>query len=282
MIKIVFVFITLLLIHPLFSQSNESPVPEGETTVTSEEPLVQLEDPVEIQSDDFPSYTAAQRQKKADFDRFKSETFTKAMKYFFQKKYEMAQFLFQQELEKNPENYFAYSYLGDIFLYKERYDEAITLYKRALDLDPANAENHFRLGQAYYYKELGNLSIEHFSKAYQLNPNIKYTQYHIGLTYLIVLRDKEKTIQYWENYLALAPEDPQYESIRRAIELLRNPNFRIPEVGSEIPLEEALHLGGATLQQTERTDDQDQTEDHEEMRTLETTADIERDDDLEE
>ncbi|MFW5807483.1 MAG: tetratricopeptide repeat protein [Spirochaetota bacterium] len=230
-----------------------------------------------------PADTDTNRDKqriKDDFDRFESKNFKKAVKYFFQKKYEMAQFLLQQELDDNPENYFAYSYLGDIFLYKKRYDEAITLYKRALDLDADNAHNHFRLGQAYYYKELGNLAVEHFTKAYELNPNIKYAQYHIGLTYLIVLRNKQEAIAHWENYLALAPEDPQYEEIRRAVEILRNPEFRIPSVGSDIPLEEALHLGGEVLRETERSDEADISAEHEEKKTIDSTADIDRDDEL--
>ncbi len=277
--NVIIIGIYILCITTGFLSAQDANTQQQETEL-----LQPLEEntPIEGASEPSVQSSAYNKQRKDDFDRFKSENFKKALKYFFQKKYEMAQFLLQQELKENPENYFAYSYLGDIFLYKKEYDEAITLYKRALDLDPSNAENHFRLGQAYYYKELGNLSIEHFSKAYELNPNIKYTQYHIGLTYLIVLRDKEKTILYWENYLALAPEDPQYESIRRAIELLRDPNFRIPPVGSDVPLEEALHLGGEVLQQTERADDQDMSAEHEEMKTLDTTVDIERDDDLEE
>lgn len=219
--------------------------------------------------------------KKSEFDRFQSETFKKAVRYFFQKKYEMAQHLLQQELENNPENYFACSYLGDIFLSKKRYDNAITMYKRALDLDPQNAENHFRLGQAYYYKERGNLAIEHFEQAYKINPNIKYSYFHIGLTQLIVLRNKQETIEAWEQYLSLAPEDPQHDRIKRAVELLQNPDFRIPPPGSDVPLQEALHLGGDVLRRSERTDTEDTSADHEEKKTMDTTADIDRDDDLE-
>ncbi|MDA3900512.1 MAG: tetratricopeptide repeat protein [Spirochaetes bacterium] len=211
---------------------------------------------------------------------FDSKNFKKGMSYFFQKKFEMAEYLLQEELKENPENYFAYSYLGDIFLLKKRYDEAITLYKRALDLRPDFAENHFRLGQAYYYKRIGNLAISHFTEAYHLNPQIKYSHYHIGLTNLMILRDKGKTISSWLFYLSIAPEDPQYEKIRRAIELLKDPSFVIPPVGSDISLEEALHLGGSVLSKTERSDTSDKGAGHEAKKTVDHTADIERDDDL--
>lgn len=216
----------------------------------------------------------------SDFKRFRSETFTKAIKYFFQKKYEMAQLLLQKELQDNPENYFAYSYLGDIFLQKKQYDEAISLYKTALDLYPRGAEDHFRLGQAYYYKGIGNLAISHYENAYTLNPNLRYAWYQIGLTHLMVLRDKEKTISSWEQFLRLSPEDPQYEKVRRAIELLKDPAFVIPPVGSNVPLEEALHLGGAVLQRTERQDTEATNAGHEQTQQITVPEDTIRDDEL--
>ncbi|HRX14808.1 MAG TPA: tetratricopeptide repeat protein [Spirochaetota bacterium] len=211
---------------------------------------------------------------------FTGKNFKKGMSYYFQKKFEMAEYHLQEELKENPENYFAYSFLGDIFLIKKRYDEAITLFKRALDLRPDYAENHFRLGQAYYYKNIGNIAISHFTEAYNLNPQIKYSHYHIGLTHLMLLRDKENTIKSWMFYLSIAPEDPQYEKIRRAIELLKDPAFVLPPVGSDIPLEEVLHLGGSVLTKTERSDKDDKGAGHETKKTVDHKADIERDDDL--
>ena len=189
---------------------------------------------------------AAPQQKTA------SETFKKAEKYFYQKKFEMAELLLQEELKLNPENASAYSYLGDIFLKKERYDEALNLYQKSLDLDENNAENHFRIGQIYYYKKLGNLSIENFTRALDLDKSMKFAYYHIGLAYLMLARDKENTIKNWETYISIAPEDPQYEKIRRVIELLKDPNFVIPPQGSDVSIEEALLLGGSTLKKVDR------------------------------
>jgi len=180
------------------------------------------------------------------------ELFKKAMSYFFQKKFEMAEIMLQSVIKKDPENALAYSYLGDIFLIKKRYDGALTLYSRALDIKPGSAENYFRLGQIYYYKRMGEPAIENFQKALEMDSKLKFSYYHIGLTYLMLQRDKQNTIKNWETYITKAPEDPQYESIRRAIELLRDPNFVIPPEGSEISIQEALLLGGATLKKPDR------------------------------
>ena len=206
-------------------------------------------------------------------------TFKKAQKYFFQRKYEMAELLLQESLKKNPENQLAYSYLGDIFLNKKRYDGAIHLYKKALDINPNNAENYFRLGQIYYYKKMGNPAIENYRKSLELDESLKFSYYQIGLTYLMLLRDKQNTITNWETYLVKAPEDPQYEKIRRVIELLKDPNFIIPPEGSEISIEEALHLGGSVLKNTER-DAKQQKADHEKRKTKDSIEEIYRDDDL--
>ncbi|TAL39070.1 MAG: tetratricopeptide repeat protein [Spirochaetes bacterium] len=205
--------------------------------------------------------------------------FKKAVAYYYQQKFEMAELMLQEELKTNPENALAYSYLGDIFLLKKRYDGAMDLYRKAVDLNPSSAEDHFRIGQIYYYKKDGKTAIEEFRRAFEINENIKYAYYHMGLSYLMLMRDKKQTIECWETYLRIAPEDPQHEKIRRVIELLKDPNFTIPPVGSEISIEEALHLGGAVLKETAH-----QTEDkkagHEKKKTKDTMEDVYRDDAL--
>ncbi|MCX7678364.1 MAG: tetratricopeptide repeat protein [Spirochaetes bacterium] len=207
------------------------------------------------------------------------ETFKKAVKYFFQRKFEMAELLLRESLKKNPENHLAYSYLGDILLIKKQYDSALQFYRKALDIESQNAENYFRLGQIYYYKKMGPLAIENYQKSIALDPKITYAHYHIGLTYLMLFRDKENTIKSWETYLRLAPEDPQYEKIRRAIELLKDPNFHLPPLGSDISIEEALHLGGMILHSKDH-EAKSQKADHESKKSQQKIEDIERDDSL--
>jgi tetratricopeptide (TPR) repeat protein len=212
-------------------------------------------------------------------DRGKDEVFDRAVKYFYDQKFEMAELLLQETLKKNPENHLAYSYLGDIFLKKKRYDGALQLYRKALEIQPNSGENYFRIGQIYYYKKNGDLAIDNFKKSFELNPKIKFAYYHIGLSYLMLLRDKQNTISNWERYLAIAPEDPQYEKIRRVIELLKDPNFIIPPIGSDIPIEEALHLGGGILKDAQHTAE-DKKAGHEQKKTKNKIEDIYRDDDL--
>ncbi len=209
----------------------------------------------------------------------KENLFDRATKYYFQKKFAMAEILLQETIKKNPENSLAYSYLGDIYLSKKKYDGALNLYNKATELDPTSAENYFRMGQVYYYKKIGNLSVENFQKALLKDNKLKIAYYQIGLAYLVLLRDKEKTIESWEQFLRAAPEDPQYDKIRRVLELLKDPNFKIPPPGSDISIEEALLLGGSTLDKKDHRA-KNRKEGHEKKKSKTKIEDIYIDDDL--
>ncbi len=218
------------------------------------------------------SFAFSQAKKEEDL-------YTRATKYFFQKKFEMAEVLFQEVIKKDPENALAYSYLGDIYLKKQQYDGALNLYLKAIDINPGIAENYFRLGQIYYFKKNADLALENFNKTLLKDEKLKVTFYHIGLTHLMLLRDKEKTIENWETYIRLVPEDPQYDSIKRVIELLRDPKFQLPSADSKISIEEALLLGGSTLDTQDRTSENKEAG-HETKKSKDTIEDIYMDDDL--
>jgi tetratricopeptide (TPR) repeat protein len=205
--------------------------------------------------------------------------FKKATSYFFQKKFDMAESLLQQIIDKNPDNALAHAYLGDIFFIKKRYDGALELYQKSIELKPESGDNYFRIGQIYYYKKDGKQAVDYFKKAIEVDNNLTFAYYHVGLTYLMLLRDKKNTIDNWEAYIKIAPDDPQYDKIKRAIELLRDPNFVIPPPGSDTTIEEALMLGGVTIDKTiHKTTDQEAG--HESKKTKRKLEDIYMDDDL--
>lgn len=207
------------------------------------------------------------------------DLFRKAASFFFQKKFDMAESLLQQVIDREPENALAYSYLGDIFLIKQRYDGALDLYRKSIGLNPDAGDNYFRMGQAYYYKKDGDQAIYYFNKALQADTQLKFAYYHVGLACLMLKRDKACTIQNWETYIGLAPDDPQYDRIKRAIELLKDPNFVLPPPGSDISIEEALLLGGMTIDKTMRQST-DQEAGHESKKTKRKLEDIYMDDEL--
>lgn len=205
--------------------------------------------------------------------------FERASRSFFQKNFDMAEHLLKEVIKNEPQNALAYSYLGDIYLNKKQYDGALNLYLKAVEIDPSPAENYFRMGQIHYFRKNGELSIENYDKALSRDNKLNIVYYHKGLTYLMLLRDKANTISNWERFITLVPEDPQYDSIKRIIALLKDPDFKIPEAGSEVSIEEALLLGGATLSRQERAAE-DKKAGHETRKSVDELEEIYIDDDL--
>lgn len=178
--------------------------------------------------------------------------FKKAEEYFFQKKYEMAEKLLQQvaEAEKNP---LAYSYLGDISLLHRQYQEAIRYYNLALQNSSKPGNEYFRLGQVYLELRKGDEALNNFLQAYNNDPTNKPSLYEIGYVYLMYKRDKHKTIEYWKRFLAEAPQDYQYEQIKKAIAMLEDEKCEIPAENSGISMEEVLLNCGHIIKPSEAT-----------------------------
>lgn len=192
--------------------------------------------------------------------------FKDAEKYFFQKQYGAAKSALMQVVSANPSHPKAYSYLGDIALNVGDYREALRYYQAAERVSPEPAKECFRMGQVYIEMKQPDQAIEQFSRAYSLSPNLKAALYQNGYVYLVFKRDKYQTISYWKHFLAEAPSDPQYENIRKVIALLEDENFVLPPVGSDVSLEEALRLGGKTLQ-ADGAEALDRSAGHEKERT---------------
>lgn len=180
-----------------------------------------------------------------------NELFKRAESYYFQKKYEISLKLFQKILEEKPDHGKALSYSGDIYLIKKEYDKALTQYRQSVELSDDPAKEYFRMAQVYSAQKDIEKAKEYYQKSYSLNPSITANLFQLGYLSLIHDRNKNKTIEYWQNFVLRTPDDPQNEKIKKVIALLRDPSFKIPAKGSDISIEEALILGGKTSKEDE-------------------------------
>ncbi len=194
------------------------------------------------------------------------DQFQAAEKYFYQKQYGAAKKELLAVIQSNPNHPKAYSYLGDIALTLGDYQEALRYYEAAKKVSATPDKEYFRIGQVYIEMEQADQAIDSFGKAYTLNPSLKPALYQKGYVYLVFKRDKALTVQYWKQFLAESPNDPQYENIRKVIALLEDENFVLPPAGSDVSLEEALRLGGKTLE-ADGADNEDQSAGHEDEKT---------------
>jgi len=172
-----------------------------------------------------------------------SSLFDKGEHYFFNGKFAMAERFLLQALDADPENPQIYTYLGDILFSRGKHIDALKMYRIVDELKPSG-QNCFRMGQVYYDLNDGRSAIANFRKTIELDPSIKFAYYHIGLTYLMLFREKENAIAFWNKFIEVSPEDPQIETIREAVDILSNPAFILPPFGSNVSVAHALKIGG--------------------------------------
>ncbi|MDH4200468.1 MAG: tetratricopeptide repeat protein [Spirochaetia bacterium] len=176
-----------------------------------------------------------------------NDGFKKAEQYFFQKKYEIAEEMLIQVIQKNPSHTKAYSYLGDINLFYRRYDNAIKYYNQAKTVSSKPGQEYFRLGQVYLELKKPEEALDNFLSAYSLDPSFKPSLYEAGYVYLVYKRDKLKTIEYWKKFINEAPMDAQYQQVKKAIAMLEDANCTIPPENSGISIEEVLMNCGSII-----------------------------------
>ena len=177
--------------------------------------------------------------------------------YFFQKKYEIAEQTLLKVITENTNHPKAYSYLGDINLFNKRYASAQKYYNRAKDLSPKPGYEYFRLGQISLELINSNEALDYFLSAYSNDTNFKPSLYQIGYVYLVHKRDKAKTIEYWKKFITEAPNDIQYEEVKKAIALLEDSSCVLPPEESGISMDEVLmNCGNLVTPDFAKTQDQ--------------------------
>jgi len=175
------------------------------------------------------------------------EKYKKAQQYFYAKKFSIASQLLKTILSQKPDHGEALSLMGDVFLMNQKYNDAIVYYNQAKEVKSNVYIEEYRLGQVYTELQKPQKAIYHFVAAYQKNNKLHISLYQCGYVSLVQLRDKEKTINYWQEFILKAPDDPQRPKIERVIALLRDVNFKLPDKNSDISIEEVLLLGGQTI-----------------------------------
>ena len=156
------------------------------------------------------------------------ELLDRAEEHIIAERYRVAEKYLEKVKNIDPENSQAYSLAGDIHLIINQLDDAEKDFRLALELSKRKDREYFRLGQVFYLKEDDKTSRDFFMKALNENPALHICRFYLGMIELTLMRNKEKTIEHWVAYRKLSPDDPQGPEIDKAIELLRNKDFKLP------------------------------------------------------
>ncbi|MCX7883397.1 MAG: tetratricopeptide repeat protein [Brevinematales bacterium] len=169
--------------------------------------------------------------------------FDKGLDFYKQKRFLLAIGAFKNAVEMGNKDPRLFLLLGNSYVGIDDYDKAIESYQKGLQGALPMAYYgvyYFNLAYTYGLKKLYPQAITTFDQALAYDTNLTYAYWYKGMLYY-KLKDKTNTIREWETYLIVNPKGPQNENIRRALELLRDPNFAFPDGLVQNPMDKSTN-----------------------------------------
>lgn len=129
----------------------------------------------------------------------------------------------EAEVTKSPQNYQAWTRLGNLYYDTEQPEKAIAAYTKSLELHKGDANIMTDLGVMYRLANQPQKAIEQFDRAMLENPAHLPSRYNKGIVQMYDLNDPQGAIASWEEMLKIDPEAKAGtgESIRDMIDKLK-------------------------------------------------------------
>jgi tetratricopeptide (TPR) repeat protein len=124
----------------------------------------------------------------------------------------------KQTVSSDPKNVDALVQLGNTYFDAERWDDAISWYKQALTVDPKNADASTDLGVSYYYSNRADEALAQFEHSLKISPTHTKTLLNKGIVLAFGKQDLRGAQAEWEKVVSLAPNSPEGQAARRALE----------------------------------------------------------------
>ena len=134
--------------------------------------------------------------------------------------------------EKDASNATPRIQLGNLYFDAERYDQAIEWYQKALALDPTNADVSTDLGVSYYYTNRPDQALAQFRRSLEMDPRHTKTMLNEGIVLAFGKQDLDGAARSWQRVVELAPESPEGQAARRALESMKSAH---PNLGTSPP-----------------------------------------------
>ena len=120
--------------------------------------------------------------------------------------------------EREPSNAKPRVDLGNLYFDAERYSDAIRWYTDALMITPGDVDVSTDLGVCYYYTNEPDKALEQFAHSLKLSPNHTKTLLNLGIVKAFGKQDLEGATQAWQQVLKIAPDSPEGQAAKRAID----------------------------------------------------------------
>src|SRR5580765_1714557 len=119
--------------------------------------------------------------------------------------------------------------LGNLYFDAERYDDAIKWYTEAQALLPNDVNVSTDLGVCYYYTNQPDKALAQFDRSLKLDANHAKTLLNVGIVRAFGKQDIEGATQAWQKVLQVAPDSPEAQAAKRALDTLQSAH---PGVGA--------------------------------------------------
>ena len=114
------------------------------------------------------------------------QIFTKAEEAVAKKKYDQASSFLKQIVEKDPNDFQAWTALGSVYAAEEKFDDAEKAYERSIELKPTSTRASMNLGRVRSTEKKFAEAIEPLERVVELHPESGDAQMLLGECYLQV------------------------------------------------------------------------------------------------
>ena len=121
-------------------------------------------------------------------------------------------------VDRDPKNAVARAQLGNLYYDAGRFTDAIKWYAEALALNPKDASVSTDLGVSYYYSNKPDQALAQFEKSLAISPTHTKTLLNKGIVLAFGKQDLKAAATEWQKVVELAPESPEGQAARRALE----------------------------------------------------------------
>ena len=112
--------------------------------------------------------------------------------------------------------------LANLYFDAQKFDEAITWYEAALKLNPNDVNVSTDLGVSYYYTNNPDKALTQLDRSLKIDPKHAKTLLNIGIVKAFAKQDLEGASQAWQQVIQLAPDSPEAQAAKRALDTFQS------------------------------------------------------------
>jgi cytochrome c-type biogenesis protein CcmH/NrfG len=133
--------------------------------------------------------------------------------------------------EQDPKNAQPRVDLGNMYFDAEQYTDAIRWYEEALAINPRDPNVSTDLGVAYYYTNQPARAVTQFEHSLEVDPAHTKTMLNMGIVKAFGQQDLAGAVEAWERVVALAPDSPEGQAARKALDGMQQAHPTVPGGG---------------------------------------------------